>query len=106
MKGKDKEKGKARPAVVAKDGEIEVEDADAQPKPATPVKKPKEKRDLLVSGFVKGKDAIDGKPAILDVPVGKGRVILFSFNPLHRYLNHADFRFAYNVILNWNDLPR
>jgi hypothetical protein len=21
-------------------------------------------------------------------------------------LNHADFRFAYNVILNWNDLPR
>jgi hypothetical protein len=33
-------------------------------------------------------------------------VILFAFDPLHRYLNHADFRFVYNVLLNWNDLPR
>ena len=95
-------------AAAAAHNEIEVEDADAQAKPAKKPEPPrsKEKRDLLVSGFVKGKDAVDGKPAILDVPVGKGRVILFAFNPLHRYLNHADFRFAYNVILNWNDLPR
>jgi hypothetical protein len=33
-------------------------------------------------------------------------VILFAFNPLHRYLNIADFRFVWNVLLNWNDLPR
>ncbi|HTQ80700.1 MAG TPA: hypothetical protein VMM92_11935, partial [Thermoanaerobaculia bacterium] len=94
--------------------EIEVEDADAQPKAVAkkPEPKPaaapkdKERRDLVLSGFVKGKDQVDGKPAILDVPMGKGRVILFAFNPLHRYLNHSDFRFVYNVILNWNDLPR
>ncbi len=61
--------------------------------------------DLVLSGFVSNKKKIDGKPAILDVPVGKGRVILFAFNPMHRYLNHSDFRFVYNVILNWNDLP-
>jgi Zinc carboxypeptidase len=108
--------GKA-PAAPAHAGEIEVEDADATPKPTPPTpptlpaRKPEpkpaaEKRDLLVSGFVKGKDAVDGKPAILDVPTGKGRMILFAFNPLHRYLNHSDFRFVYNVILNWNDLPR
>jgi hypothetical protein len=105
--------GKA-PAAGTAHGEIEVEDADAQPRPS-PAARPsepgptvpaKEKRDLLLSGFVKGKDAVDGKPAILDVPMGKGRVILFAFNPLHRYLNHSDFRFVYNVILNWNDLPR
>jgi hypothetical protein len=61
--------------------------------------------ELVLSGFASGKKMIDGKPAILDVPVGKGRVILFAFNPMHRYLNHSDFRFVYNVILNWNDLP-
>jgi len=60
----------------------------------------------VLSGFVRGEDAINGKPAILDMPVGKGRVILFAFNPLHRYLNLADFRFVWNVLLNWNDLPR
>jgi hypothetical protein len=61
--------------------------------------------ELVLSGFVEGKGKINGKPAILDVPVGKGRVILFAFNPMHRYLNHSDFRFVYNVILNWNDMP-
>ncbi len=60
---------------------------------------------LVLSGFVRGEGEVDGKPAILDVPVGKGRVILFAFNPLHRYLNLSDFRFAFNAILNWNDLP-
>ena len=48
---------------------------------------------------------LDGLPAILDVPVGKGHVVLFAFNPMHRFLNHSDFRFVYNAILNWNDLP-
>ena len=33
-------------------------------------------------------------------------MILYAFDPLHRYLNLADFRFVYNALLNWNDLPR
>jgi hypothetical protein len=60
---------------------------------------------LLLSGYVESPEKLDGKPAILDVPTGKGRVIMFSFNPMHRYLNHSDFRYVYNIILNWNDLP-
>lgn len=60
---------------------------------------------LVLSGWVKDPAELDGKPAILDVPMGRGRVVLFSFNPLHRYLNHSDFRFAFNAILHWNDLP-
>ncbi|HZL86048.1 MAG TPA: M14 family zinc carboxypeptidase [Candidatus Krumholzibacteria bacterium] len=66
----------------------------------------KEEAKLVLSGFVKDTATLDGKPAILDVPTGAGRVILFSFNPLHRYLNHSDFRLVYNAVLNWNDLPR
>jgi hypothetical protein len=92
---------------------IEVEDIGAEAK-AEEKKKDKDSKDskdnkddkrLVLSGFVRGEEAVDGKPAILDLPVGKGRVVLFSFNPLHRYLNHSDFRFVYNVLLNWNDLP-
>jgi len=91
-------------------GAIEVEDADSpaaeEKKEEKGDKEEKKKDTLVLSGFVKGEDSVDGTPAILDIPVEKGRVILFSFNPLHRYLNHSDFRFVYNVLLNWNDLPR
>jgi hypothetical protein len=62
-------------------------------------------RALVLSGWVSKPDALAGKPAILDLPSGRGRVILYAFNPLHRYLNHSDFRFLYNALLNWNDLP-
>jgi hypothetical protein len=95
----------------AKDSdEIEEEDLEAGAAPAAPEQKPeknpKEEGPLVLSGFVKGEDEINGKPAILDLPAGRGRVILFSFNPLHRYLNLSDFRFVYNALLNWNDLPQ
>jgi hypothetical protein len=80
--------------------------APATEPPAEKTQPEKEdKKDLVLSGFVRGKDVVDGKPAILDIPSGRGRVVLFNFNPMHRYLNHSDFRFVYNVILNWNDLP-
>ena len=84
-----------------------MEDLDAPA--AAPAAKPKtEKKDdrFVLSGLARGKEELDGKPAILDVPTGKGRVILYAFDPLHRYLNLADFRFVYNALLNWNDLPR
>jgi hypothetical protein len=68
-------------------------------------KSPKAGGKLLLSGYLQDPGKIDGKPAILDVPTGEGRVVLFAFNPMHRYLNHADFRYVYNIILNWNDLP-
>ncbi|HEX4966628.1 MAG TPA: M14 family zinc carboxypeptidase [Thermoanaerobaculia bacterium] len=87
---------------------IEVEDLDAPPAAVAAKKKDEKKEDsrLVLSGAAKGLEDVDGKPAILDLPAGKGRVILFSFNPLYRYLNLADFRFVYNALLNWNDLPQ
>ncbi|MFL6293788.1 MAG: M14 family zinc carboxypeptidase [Thermoanaerobaculia bacterium] len=86
--------------------EIEVEDADVdEEQPAVKKLETPEDKRLVLSGFVQGEEQVDGKPAVLDVPVGKGRVVLFAFNPLHRYLNLSDFRLVYNVLLNWNDLP-
>jgi hypothetical protein len=65
-----------------------------------------EPQPLVVSGGARGEKALEGRPAILDVPVGKGRVVAFNFNPMHRDLNRSDYRFLWNVILNWSGLPR
>jgi hypothetical protein len=64
-----------------------------------------EKTPLVVSGGVKGASEIEGKPAILDLPVGRGRVLAFDFDPIHRLQTESDFRLVWNAILNWNDLP-
>lgn len=74
-------------------------------KPAAAAKERPPGGGLVLSGYVSGEKELDGKPAILDVPVGRGRVLIFNFNPLHRHLNHSDFRFVYNALLNWNALP-
>jgi hypothetical protein len=63
------------------------------------------KDDLVVSGGVKGGRELEGKPAILDFPVGRGRVIAFDFDPIHRYTTVSTFRMVWNAILNWNHLP-
>ena len=60
---------------------------------------------IVVSGGMKSTEDLEGHAAILDFPAGKGRVIAFNFNPMHRDLNHSDYRFLWNVILNWSALP-
>jgi hypothetical protein len=56
---------------------------------------------LLVSGQVWGEAGLIGRPAILDMPVGKGHVVSFNFNPMHRDMNLGDHRLLWNAILNW-----
>jgi hypothetical protein len=62
--------------------------------------------DIVVSGGVKNGDDLEGHPAILDLPAGRGRVIAYNFNPLHRDLNHSDYRFLWNAVLNWRYIVR
>jgi hypothetical protein len=81
-------------------------DDDAKAAEASEDKEKEEKKEpLVVSGGVKGADEIAGKPAILDIPTGRGRVVAFDFDPIHRYQTLSDFRLVWNSILNWNDLP-
>jgi hypothetical protein len=56
---------------------------------------------FVVSGQAWGEENLIGRPAILDLPAGRGRVIAFNFNPLHRDLNRGDQRMLWNAILNW-----
>jgi hypothetical protein len=61
----------------------------------------------VLSGLMRGADEIAGRPFAIDVPggyTGKGRVVLFSNNPIYRWQNHAEFNMVFNAMMNWNDL--
>ncbi|MGH9493423.1 MAG: M14 family zinc carboxypeptidase [Candidatus Sulfotelmatobacter sp.] len=60
-----------------------------------------EGKPFVVSGQAWGERNLSGHPAILDMPVGKGHVISFNFNPMHRDMNRGDQRLLWNAILNW-----
>jgi hypothetical protein len=60
-----------------------------------------EAKSLVVSGQAWGEENLIGRPAILDMPVGKGHVVTFNFNPMHRDMNQGDQRLLWNAILNW-----
>ncbi len=55
--------------------------------------------DLLISGWLEGENVIAGRPAVADVPVGSGRVVLLGFPVQHRGQTYATFRFLFNAIL-------
>jgi hypothetical protein len=64
--------------------------------------------EAVLSGLMRGAAEIRQRPFAIDVPggfTGKGRVILFSNNPIYRWQNHGEFNMVFNAVLNWNDMP-
>ena len=61
-------------------------------------------KDLLVSGMLAGGSELAGRPAVLDVPVGKGHVVMFANNPMWRHQTHGSFSLLFNAILNYDNL--
>jgi hypothetical protein len=62
----------------------------------------------VLSGLMRGADEIRDRAVAIDVPggyTGKGRVIMFSNNPIYRWQNHGEFNMVFNALLNWNDMP-
>jgi hypothetical protein len=57
----------------------------------------------VMSGLMKGANEIRNRPAILDVPVGQGQVLMFATNPCYRWQNYGEFRMLFNSVLNYND---
>lgn len=60
--------------------------------------------ELFMSGLVQNPGELGGQPAVISLPVGKGHVVLFGFNPLHRFQSHGNFALVWNAIMHWNDL--
>ena len=53
----------------------------------------------VLSGLMKGVAETRNRPAIADVPVGQGHVILFATNPCYRWQNLGEFNMLANAIL-------
>jgi Zinc carboxypeptidase len=60
--------------------------------------------DLLISGLLEGGDEIAQHPAVVDLPAGKGHVILFSINPIYRGETRGTYSMVLNTILNFDNL--
>ncbi|HKJ03834.1 MAG TPA: M14 family zinc carboxypeptidase, partial [Longimicrobiales bacterium] len=61
-------------------------------------------KDAVLSGVMRSPDQIEDRPAIVDVPVGPGRLLMYSTNPVYRWQNHGEFNMLFNAIMNYDDL--
>jgi hypothetical protein len=59
---------------------------------------------LLLSGLLAGGGELAGKAAVIDAPVGRGHVVLFSIRPLWRWESQGTFAMVLNAMANWDHL--
>ena len=60
--------------------------------------------DLLISGGLKNGQALANAPAVVDVPLGDGHVVLFSFNPFWRSHTHGSYALLFNTLMHHDAL--
>jgi hypothetical protein len=61
-------------------------------------------KDLLISGMLEGGAELANRPAVIDLPVGKGHVVMFANNPMWRHQTHGSFSLLFNAALNFDHL--
>jgi hypothetical protein len=59
---------------------------------------------LLLSGMLAGGRELAGKPAIVDLPSGKGHYLLFAINPMWREATQGSFMFLLNAAMHFENL--
>ncbi|MGQ0714397.1 MAG: M14 family zinc carboxypeptidase [Gemmatimonadaceae bacterium] len=59
---------------------------------------------LLISGLLVNGSELAGKAAVVDAPVGRGRVVLFGIRPMWRWQTQGTFALVLNAMANWDDL--
>ena len=61
-------------------------------------------KDLVLSGMLVGGKDVAEKPVVVDVPQGKGHVVLFSNNPIWRDETMGSFFLVFNSMFNYDHL--
>src|ERR1043166_2248319 len=59
---------------------------------------------LLVSGELAGGSELANAPAVIDVPVGRGHIVMFANNPMWRHQTQGSFFLLFNAALNFDSL--
>ncbi|HEU5398691.1 MAG TPA: M14 family zinc carboxypeptidase [Gammaproteobacteria bacterium] len=63
-----------------------------------------ELKDLLVSGLLENGQEMAERATVVDSPVGKGHVLLFSSDPIYRAETLGTYPLVFNAILNYDHL--
>jgi len=63
-----------------------------------------DEKNLLVSGMLAGGSELANKPAVVDIPVGRGHVVMFATNPMWRHQTQGEFFLLFNAALNYDNL--
>lgn len=58
---------------------------------------------VLAAGFLQGEERVAGKPALVEVPVGRGKVVLFGFSPQRRAQTEMTFKLVFNSLRRQGD---
>jgi len=65
---------------------------------------PQDPNDMLLSGTLAGGQVLANRAQLVDVPLGKGHIVMFAIRPFWRWQTQGTFFLGFNAILNWNDL--
>lgn len=54
-------------------------------------------RDLLMSGWIQGEEHLVGRAALLEIPLGDGRIVMAGFSPEYRGQAHETVKLLFNA---------
>ncbi len=60
--------------------------------------------DLLISGGLRNGRMMANAPAVVDVPLGNGHVVMFAFNPFWRSHTHGSYALLFNTLMHHDAL--
>ncbi|MDE3135819.1 MAG: hypothetical protein KGL59_04560 [Acidobacteriota bacterium] len=61
-------------------------------------------KNLWVSGMLSGGNELADTPAVVDVPMGRGHIVLFANNPMWRMTTEGSFMLVLNAAMNFDHL--
>ena len=74
------------------------------PAPRVVLRFPANANDMLLSGTLGGGESIANRALAVDMPLGKGHIVMFALRPFWRWQTQGTYFLAFNAILNWDHL--